>query len=398
MAHFVAAAASVGVVVVSLSGCGTGGTNTQAPPTNGTTSTADPIVSTTTTTTDGRTPLYLVMRMDDVNPIDHADNQTDVMNWFADHNLKYNFGIIVGNRPGALYPIYWPTTCAQTPTDTFCDSPIVQRVNKAYSDGEVVGTRENAIFEIGSHGFDHEGWGEKWTGFVPASDWADYQDRDLNLSASTLKRIYPNASIKYFAAPTNMASADTLASLKRHGLEILSAAATEACGTYAQPPYYLTPPCGVEDATQTITPTCMPEGDVWATTDGFARIQGVVSAPAGSANTNWAGGGQQGISVSATIGVEDCGCRTETTGGNTKVLCSVVSSAKNNAAKSNGLHWSVLMMHPSSVFPDGQSYPEWLDEFYERLQALEDYNVHFINFQDLAQIHAQGLPGKVEFV
>merc|ERR1712046_169822 len=86
-----------------------------------------------------------------------------------------------------------------------------------------------------------------------------------------------------------------------------------------------------------------------------------------------------------TIGVNDCACNSEAG----KVWFSVVSSAKNNAAKSNGLHWAVLMMHPNTRFP-GQSYREWLDEFYEKLQALEDYSVHFINFQDLARLQAPG--------
>lgn len=340
------------------------------------------------TVVTGKTPLYLVMRMDDVNPIDHADAQTEVMDWFGENNLKYNFGIIVGAAPNDPYPVYWPTTCSDSPTDTYCDSSIVQAVNTAYSNGKVVGTGEGAIFEIGSHGFDHEGWGEEWAGFVPKSDWASWQEKDLEKSTSALKTLYPDASIKYFAAPTNMASADTLVSMKKHGLEILSAAATVACGTWAgATPYYLTPPCAVQDG-GAIEPTCEPEGDVWATSSGFARVQDIVSAPAGSANTNWAGGGQQGITADETIGLDDCGCVTDTSSGSTQVRCSVVSSAKNNAAKSNGLHWTVLMMHPSTVFPGGQSYSAWLDEFHEKLQALEDYDVQFINFQDLAQLHA----------
>merc|ERR1712070_800615 len=125
-------------------------------------------------------------------------------------------------------------------------------------------------------------------------------------------------------------------------------------------PFYLTPPCDVEDNTgpqPSFNATCMPEGDVWATIEGFARVQGIVSAPAACANSNWAGGGQQGISVDETIGVDDCGCNNVD---NQKIWCSLVSSAKNNARKSNGLHWSVLMMHPQTVFPDGQTYTQWL--------------------------------------
>merc|ERR1712070_158068 len=110
----------------------------------------------------------------------------------------------------------------------------------------------------------------------------DFQEHDLNLSISALKSTYPDASIKYFAAPTNVASADTLASLKSHGMEILSAASTKSCGT-GTTPYTLTPPCGVETSAEplTITPTCEPEGGVWATTEGFSRVHDIVSAPAG---------------------------------------------------------------------------------------------------------------------
>jgi len=328
----------------------------------------------------GKTPLYVVMRMDDTNPIYYADNLTDVMNWFVDHNLKYNFGIIVGSKE---WKTYWPSRCTDSPTDQFCDSPIVQRVNEAYHNGDVVGTGESAIFEIGSHGSDHNGWAEKWRGFVPDDDWSAFQENDLRISTTVLKFAYPKASIKYFAAPANMANGDTLNSLKRHGLEILSTAATRSCGSWGQF-WYLTPPCYVQDNTGSFTATCMPEGDVWATTEGFARVQGIVSAPATCANSNWVGAGNSGITVDETIGVDDCGCRN---GGR---LCSLVGSAKLNAAKSNGLHWSVLMMHPQTVFPNGQTYPEWLDEFYEKVQALENYTVHFINFQDLARLHAPG--------
>lgn len=346
------------------------------------------------------------MRMDDINPLNDAANQTDVMKWFADHKLKFNFGIIVGSDPNhPTYSPYWPTTCADSPNATYCDSSVVQFVNEAYNSGIVVGTGENAIFEIGSHAYNHNGWGEQWLpgGFYPHSDWPTWQENDVNMSATILKELYPQASIRYFAAPTNAADNHTLVSMKNHGLDIISAAGTLKCGTYVGPPYYLTSPCEVADSAElkSFTAECEPEGDVWATTEGFARVADIFSAPAGAANTNWAGGGQEGITVKQTIGVDDCGCisvpRNGTGPNGTTAdleICSLVSSAKNNADKSNGLHWTVLMMHPPSVFPNNQTYPEWLDEFYEGVQALEDFSVHFINFQDLVQLKAPGAPAE----
>lgn len=396
-----AAATTVGLTVVSLSGCGGGGGSTTVGP-NGT---ASPDGASTTGAPDSRTPLYLVMRMDDINPVDHPQNQTDIMQWFLDHNLKYNMGIILGSTPGDPFPSDWPTTCAESPTDLYCDSSIVRLMNQAYNDGKIVGTSDDAIFEIGSHSWDHESWGGHWTGYVPAADWAEWQAADMNRSVSTLRALYPDATIRYFAAPTNMASSDTLAAMKQNGLDIITTAWTVGCGDPDGPAagnvWDLTPPCGVQDANSSSTvirSECKPQGNVWFTTEGAVRVQDVVSAPAGTANTNWAGGGQQGITVEETIGLDYCGCKTETHGADMTVLCSLVSSAVNNAAVSNGLHWSVLMMHPPSVFPGGQSYPDWLTDFYEALRALEDYNVQFITFSELADMKAPGASETVELV
>merc|ERR1712232_539922 len=100
------------------------------------------------------------------------------------------------------------------------------------------------------------------------------------------------------------------------------------------------------------------------------------------------GGAQAGVSVDQTIGVGDCGCVVE----GTSVRCSIIGSAKNNAYASNGLHWTVLMMHPQTGF-GAQSYTDWLDEFLQKMNALTDYSPHFINFQDLARITAPDAEG-----
>jgi hypothetical protein len=260
------------------------------------------------------------------------------------------------------------------------------RVRQAYDNGEILGTGPDAVLELGNHAYHHAGWGGQWTGFVPNAGWNAWQDADFNSSQTILTNLYPNALIKSFHAPENCASAQNLASMKKYGLEVLSAAGTMShCEAES---YWLTAPCDVQLSNGSIESQCTPENDVWATVDGFARVNDIVSAPAGSANSLWSGGAQAGVSVDKTIGVGDCGCHAE----GSEVWCSVIGSAKNNAYKSNGLHWTVLMMHPQTQFGE-QSYTQWLDEFYQKTSALTDYTVHFINFQDLARLPAPAAEG-----
>jgi hypothetical protein len=323
--------------------------------------------------------------MDDISPVDHADAQTAVINWMVANKVKFNFGIIVGGDPSDEWSPYWPTTCQEDPTAMYCDDPVVTNVTKAYNNGDILGTGPDAVLELGNHAFNHAGWGQQWAGFVPNAGWDAWQDADFNTSMSLLTGLYPNALIKSFHAPENCASAQNLESMKKYGLEVLSAAGTMShCEAES---YWLTAPCDVQvnSSSSSIESQCTPENDVWATVDGFARVNGVVSAPAGSANSLWSGGAQAGVSVDKTIGVGDCGCHAE----GSEVWCSIIGSAKNNAYKSNGLHWTVLMMHPQTEFTAfGQNYVQWLDEFHEKMTALTDYTVHFINFQDLARLPA----------
>jgi len=388
-------AALGGLVALGLNGCGspseddtkttspgvTAATTTQHV-TTATTTSPGPAPYTTAPPTPGKTPLYVVMRMDDVNPVDHDNVLADVIDWFLDHKVKYNFGVIVGKDPTDEWSPYWPTTCADKSSDMYCDSKTVQAVQKAYDNGDIVGTGQDAVLEMGSHSWSHEAW--------PSHLGADEQDDDFNKSMSTLTALYPKASIKYFAPPQNAANANTIATMKKHGLSILSAAATRKCGADNDPAaaFYLTSPC--QDSSSPYEATCGPENDIWATTDGFSQVEGITSAPAGSANSYWTGGGQEGISVDETLGENDCGCLQKGSGGGLRVWCSIIGSARNNAAKSHGLHWTVNMMHPQTVFPDHDQYTDWLDDFYSKAMALKDWDVRFINYQDLARIPAPG--------
>lgn len=40
-------------------------------------------------------------------------------------------------------------------------------------------------------------------------------------------------------------------------------------------------------------------------------------------------------------------------------------------------------MHPQTKFPGNVSYSEWLDDFFSKAMGLKDWEVRFINFQDL---------------
>jgi len=317
------------------------------------------------------------MRMDDISPVDHAQVQADVIGWFSENKVKFNFGVIVGSDPTDKWSPYWPRTCAQNPGDLYCDDIAVRRVQKAYDDGDILGTSQHAVLEMGNHAWDHNNWARQ----------LEVQEEDFQKSQNALKQLFPKATVRYFAAPENIANAETMGKMKAQGLDILSAAATRGCGGGDDPAaaWYLTSPCQYGGKA-----TCKPAGDIWATTDGFAKVDGVWPAPAGSANSDWAGGGQGGITVDEALGVGDCGCLTSGKKDSLKVWCSVVASAKNNAAKSNGLHWTVHMMHPETVFPNGQSYTHWLDEFHQKAMALDEYEVHFINFQDLVKLSAPG--------
>jgi hypothetical protein len=115
--------------------------------------------------------------------------------------------------------------------------------------------------------------------------------------------------------------------------------------------------------------------DTYVSPDGhFQKTpDGIFSAPTGSANTptNYV---TTGLPVAQVIGLGKCGCEGTT--------CSVLAAAANNARKSNGLYWTVMMMHPQTVFTN-QSYVQWLDEFRSEASKLKEWDVKFVHFQDL---------------
>jgi len=331
-------------------------------------------------------PLHVVLRMDDFSPVDVADVQAAVLNWMIAHQVKFNFGIIAGNDPTDPWSTYWPANC---PGDDYCDDPSVMAVQAAYDNGHVLGTSQSAVLEIGNHAFNHEGWSSQWAGYQPKDTWHQFQIDDFKQSQALLTTKYPNAKIRYFAAPTNMADAQTMEVMKANGLDILTAQGTIPCDNSTMYPHtapfwgYLYTPCMVESKDQAFQGQCVPENDVWASSAGFANINGVFSAPANSANSHWPQD-VEGISADDTLGVDACGCTSD----GLRLTCGLVSAAKKNAERSNGLHWTVMMMHPQTKFP-GQTYTQWLDEFYAKAMSLEHYEVNFINFADLVQLKAQ---------
>jgi len=154
-------------------------------------------------------------------------------------------------------------------------------------------------------------------------------------------------------------------------------------------PYYnyIVPPCLVQDGDA--RSDCTPFNDTWATAEGFAKLeeQDAWSVPVSSANSMFPQE-REGISVDDAIGIGDCGCKTASKDGS-RQICSIIGAAIRNAEKSNGLHWTSFMMHPQTVFNStNQSYIEWLDDFYAKITALEDWEVRFINFQDVPALKA----------
>jgi len=107
-----------------LAGCGGGGTTTPSPtpspsgnktthappapsPSSGSTTPAVTTKQTTTTTADpqGRTPLYVALRMDDISVGELEQTQADVLDWFAKNQVPFNFHIIISSEDGN-----WPAT------------------------------------------------------------------------------------------------------------------------------------------------------------------------------------------------------------------------------------------------------------------------------------------------
>jgi len=360
------------------------------------TTTSTTITMTTTTTTNGKTKLYVVARMDDVSVVDHSEVAAAVINWFREKRVKLNFGIIMGNDGDRWQPV-WPATCQASPMDENCDDPAVRAVNDAYTAGDVLGTGEKAVLEIGNHAWNHNSWGGSWLGYQPKDSWKSFVRNDFSKSQGALTAAFPKASIRYFAAPTNMMDAYGMKQMKNVGLDIVSAQGTMKCpnSDIPLPPfydYYFTP-CMTQHRDGSFQADCVPENDIWATEAGFAHVgEDMFSVPVGSANSFWPQD-MEGISVEQTIGEGDIGCYSDPSRApdgmilENRTICSIIGSAIRNANKSNGLHWTGLMMHPQTLF-GSQSYTEWLDEFYEKVTNLKDWDVQFINMQDVPHLSA----------
>lgn len=320
----------------------------------------------------------MVLRLDDVSTGSVQEEQVACMDWAINNNVKFNVGVIAGT---------WPTTCLADPTsDARCNDAVMQRLNKAYTDGHVRGNGDNAVIEILSHSCGHYEWGQH---FYDA-DFPTWQAADLSCSATAVKAAFPEASIRGFIPPETLSDAVTVTEMLKNGLDIISAQAQLVC----EDPDYSTGPCENNHGAPGDNPwACIPPDDTYFTPDrGPQMANGMFSAPGGSANSRF-DMVEEGHTVKDTIGAgpdADCGCSDPP-----DKLCAIIPDAIENARKSNGLLWSVVMMHPTTTFAkeDGtaQSYADWLDEFLVEARKVEDYDLRFINFQDLVELRSAAM-------
>lgn len=174
-----------------------------------------------------------------------------------------------------------------------------------------------------------------------------YQFDDMQKSAQLLRQAFPKSAIQTFVPPANMANEDTLVAMQAQNLSILSTMGTLGCNPWKAPPpryNYMYAPCQQGDH----GPYCIPPNDMYFTLDGFQALNGsgnlIYSAPTGSAN-HVANDPTSGLTVNTTLGADACGCGdpSQSGGRSNPGICSIIGSAKNNAAKSSGLHWTVSL-------------------------------------------------------
>lgn len=318
------------------------------------------------------------MRIDDICVGDDSEPiQAAIIDWFADHQIPFNFHIITSSWD-ADHP--WPSDCSD-PSAMWCDSPVVQSIQKHYDAGRIVGTSDSGFLSLGCHASNHNEWPAHIAGQNTDLDW---QENDIAQSMAVLNAAYPAASIRAFAAPGNMANNATVATLRDHGLDLVTTQGTMSCNTdHGTAPgwNYGMGPCGNSHGGEPPYHwDCIPPDDVYFTTEGIQKANGVYSLPCGSANSNFETV-EIGLSPEVTIGVGTCGCDI------VKEECSMIASAVENARKSNGLHWTVLIMHPQTAFGD-KNYTEWLNEFLPATQALDEYDVRFVTFEQMTHLQA----------
>ena len=378
-------------------------------------------------------PLYVVLRMDDVQVDAYTDIQTSFIQWALTRKVKLNLGIIT-NR--------WPQGCHDDPglgsADGACADPVASALRNALRNGTLRMADASAphpLLEVFNHGFDHEKWPEPCThgdyaGKPYAYDPA-WMAADLASSTRAMARAFPGALASTFVPPENIANEAVVAALPDHGLRVISSqgtirkdcddgqcanatgqctAASEYCtqcpdGTSCY--NYLYSPCQGVDGSGTWTETdpswyvrvaaenfyCVPADDIYFTNTtggGFQPVDKamfpapspdvpVLSIPTGCANHDFSSP-ETGITVADAIGSPgEVGCL----GGDNQV-CTIRGSAVTNAKRSNGLHWTVMMMHPQTIFPKRQSYVQWLDLLRGEVQKMPEYSeVHFVHFSDL---------------
>jgi len=354
--------------------------------TSASTSTPTP---TTTTNSDPRTPLYVALRMDDISVGEDEQIQADIINWFSVNKVPFSFHIITYSEDGP-----WPTKCKEDPSSSqFCSSPIVQKLQEVYDAEQIVGTSDDAWLDLGCHSHQHDYWPRYISGENTNADW---QNRDLATSMGILNEAYPAASIRSFAAPANAANNATVYAALAQGLDIVTTQATVNCNAELEPGTapgwnYGVGPCGNTD---NVTYThdhwdCIPPHDRYYTTEGMQKANGVYSLPCSSANSNFKYV-ENGLSVEDTIGIGTCGCKDE--------VCSMIANAKEMAYKSNGLHWTVLITHPQTTFSNGMSWTEWLDDFLQQVQVLEEYNVIFKTMHQMTELRSPAPSSSQELI
>ena len=203
-----------------------------------------------------------------------------------------------------------------------------------------------------------------------------------------------------------------------------------------------TPPAG---KTQCVNAYCIPPEDkYWKNETGFQKLDatafdaGLFSVPTGSANSLLSDDGI-GLSPKQSFGEDTCGTNScaDTLGKENCTLanasgdstCSVVAAAKSAADRSDGIHWTVMMMHPQTMFDGyeqttiaedkaatpprnrgppkwgtcpygchldadecwqhimtGKGYASWMDDYLAESKQLKDFEVHFVHFSDLLDI------------
>lgn len=321
--------------------------------------------------------MYVVLRMDDITVGYESERSESAINWAVDNQMNFSFGIIAGGDA-------WPTTCAENSGDQFCDDVAVKAVYDAYAKGSVVGTTGGTpTIELFDHSWDHGTWGDKFRDLSRA-EFKAWMDDDMNKSITQLRSAFPEANIQTKVCPENLANEDVLTAMQAHDLSILSTQGTMGCdqGPGSPPQYnYYYGPCEHDDQLD-----CTPPDDIYVTSEGWQTVNGIFSTPSGAGSSTFVSD-TDGITPEQTWGEGTCGCVDD--------ICSVVSNAEENARKSNGLRWSVLMMHPQNEFKGFKNWNEWLDKFVEVARASPNYEVHFVTFQDLVKVKAANMEGEI---